>query len=96
MKRHKSPLILYTFDTSELIITTVWLKPRVRTSVLHLLCHITHNTLTKHTNTQTHPDRLPLILVALSQFPRPQSVVEVAWQPFSQSPRFGVDGGTSA
>ena len=40
--------------------------------------------------------KLPLILTALSRFPHPLSVVEVAWQPFSPSPRFGEDGGTSA
>lgn len=66
-------------------------------SFLFLLpLHITH--------THTHTDvtsmklqsKLPLILVALSRFPRPQSVVEVAWQPFSPSPQFGVDGDTSA
>lgn len=39
---------------------------------------------------------LPLILAALPRFPHPLSVVEVAWQPFSPSPLFGVDGDTSA
>ncbi len=40
--------------------------------------------------------KLPLILAALSLFPHPLSVVEVAWQPFFPSPLFGVDGDTSA
>lgn len=41
-------------------------------------------------------DKLPPVLAALSRSPRPLSVVEVAWQPFSPSRLFGEDGDTSA
>lgn len=41
-------------------------------------------------------DKLPPISAALSRFPHPLSVVEVAWQPFSPSLLFGGDGDTSA
>lgn len=39
---------------------------------------------------------LPQILAFLSLFPRPLSVVEVAWLQFSLFPLSGADGDTSA
>lgn len=82
------PLCLVTFSPIvSLFLCTAYQQDKI---------HIHTDKCITSTKKKRKNHKLPLILVALFQFPHPLSVVEVAWQPFSLSPLFGVDEDTSA